>query len=301
MSNSEKYCLLKELYNNLKLTLRDKVFLDNLEYKMIFKNICETEMYLIDDFIAKLYYEGIDDYKLSKIYIFWFDEIQKNNIELDLESIRYQLNNLKIKFNELPKLVDNKTSKNISYNSYGNVKNFSLEFNITKTLSFDLFHTDKSISNNKDTLPPITLYYTITLPGQTIVDSNASSVIYQTIPSNGPYSAYKTHYMCEEDYVTPTDYLISFIAHRTYIDSNLGIPGMYNKQVFIIAPPYETLETSNMITAVGNYIDRGTTGSTTREYINYNVTSATGIFDGYKKLIIFYDNSKLTRKVIISS
>jgi hypothetical protein len=107
--------------------------------------------------------------------------------------------------------------------------------------------------------------------------------------------------MCEEDYVTPTDYLISFIAHRTYKDSNLGIPGMYNKQIFITAPPYETLETSNMITAVGNYIDTGTNGATTKEYVNYNVTSATGIFEGYKKLIVFYDNSKLTRKVIISS
>jgi hypothetical protein len=151
----------------------------------------------------------------------------------------------------------------------------------------------------KKPLKPIVLYYRLTLPGQTTVDSNASQVIYQTIPSYGPLSQYKTSYMCESDFITPTTDLISFVIKRCAADANLKIPSMFNVQVYILSQPYETPEAANLISVTQNYINEGTDSVTNSDYKNFPVTAASGIYAGYTNVKIIFDNGPEKKRTVI--
>lgn len=101
--------------------------------------------------------------------------------------------------------------------------------------------------------------------------------------------------MSTPDYSQNTTDIITFEGIRTPGDKSLNLPNLYNERVNIISKSYQ----ENFIEGVANYIDPGLGFETEIESITYNVTTATGKFEGYTKITIYIDNTNKTRIVEI--
>ena len=250
----------------------------------------EPELSSVDDLLQTKFDKSIS---IDTIDVKWNNAENLIELALDKQYIN-EVNTGNLKANDLPFLVDEYTdSYNVEEKSFCNEKTFAISFTLGKKVLPVMKYLEKK------PLKPIVLYYRLTLPGQTTVDSNASQVIYQTIPSYGPLSQYKTAYMCESDFITPTTDLISFVVKRCAADDNLGIPPMFNVELFIISQPYQTVETSNMITAISNYVNPGKDSVTLSDYVNYPVTAASGIYAGYTNVKIIFDNGPDKKRTVI--
>ena len=250
----------------------------------------EPELSSVDDLLQTKFDKSIS---IDTIDVKWNNAENLIELALDKQYIN-EVNTGNLKANDLPFLVDEYTdSYNVEEKSFCNEKTFAISFTLGKKVLPVMKYLEKK------PLKPIVLYYRLTLPGQTTVDSNASQVIYQTIPSYGPLSQYKTAYMCESDFITPTTDLISFVVKRCAADDNLGIPPMFNVELFIISQPYQTVETSNIITAISNYVNPGVDSVTLSDYINYPVTAASGIYAGYTNVKIIFDNGPDKKRTVI--
>ena len=250
----------------------------------------EPELSSVDDLLQTKFDKSIS---IDTIDVKWTNAENLIELALDKQYIN-EVNTGNLKANDLPFLVDEYTdSYNVEEKSFCNEKTFAISFTLGKKVLPVMKYLEKK------PLKPIVLYYRLTLPGQTTVDSNASQVIYQTIPSYGPLSQYKTAYMCESDFITPTTDLISFVVKRCAADDNLGIPPMFNVELFIISQPYQTLETSNMVTAISNYVNPGVDSVTLSDYVNYPVTAASGIYAGYTNVKIIFDNGPDKKRTVI--
>jgi hypothetical protein len=85
--------------------------------------------------------------------------------------------------------------------------------------------------------------------------------------------------------------ILTFIGMRTKRNITLPpycqVPDIYNETLCINIEPYE----NNFIQAVANYLDEGNGFETSVPYVDYAVTGASGIFEGYKIVRInFYNN-----------
>jgi hypothetical protein len=250
----------------------------------------EPELSSVDDLLQTKFDKSIS---IDTIDVKWTNAENLIELALDKQYIN-EVNTGNLKASDLPFLVDEYTDNyNAEEKSFCNEKTFVITFTLGKKVLPLMKYLEKK------PLKPIVLYYRLTLPGQTTVDSNSSQVIYQTIPSYGPLSQYKTAYMCESDFITPTTDLISFVVKRCAADDNLGIPPMFNVELFIISKPYQTVETSNMITAISNYVNPGVDSVTLSDYINYPVTAASGIYAGYTNVKIIFDNSPEKKRTVI--
>jgi len=250
----------------------------------------EPELSSVDDLLQIKFDKSIS---INTIDVKWNNTENLIELALDKQYIN-EVNTGNLKANVLPFLVDQYTDNyNAEEKSFCNEKTFVITFTLGKKVLPLMKYLEKK------PIKPIVLYYRLTLPGQTTVDSNASQVIYQTIPSYGPLSQYKTAYMCESDFITPTSDLISFVVKRCAADDNLGIPPMFNVELFIISQPYQTVETSNIITAISNYVNPGVDSVTLSDYINYPVTAASGIYAGYTNVKIIFDNGPDKKRTVI--
>ena len=250
----------------------------------------ETELSSVDDLLQTKFDKSIS---IDTIDVKWNNAENLIELALDKQYIN-EVNTGNLKANELPFLVDEYTdSYNAEEKSFCNEKTFVISFTLGKKVLPLMKYLEKK------PLKPIVLYYRLTLPGQTDVGSNVSQVIYQTIPSYGPLSVYKTSYMYKSDYVTPTTDLISFLLKRSASDDNLGIPAMFNVTLYITSQPYQTPEAANIISATSNYIDEGNNIATVADYINYPVTAASGIYAGYTNVKIIFDNGPDKKRTVI--
>jgi hypothetical protein len=250
----------------------------------------EPELSSVDDLLQTKFDKSIS---IDTIDVKWNNSENLIELALDRQYIN-EVNTGSLKANDLPLLVDEYTdSYNAEEKSFCNEKTFVISFTLGKKVLPLMKYLEKKA------LKPIVLYYRLTLPGQTDVGSNVSQVIYQTIPSYGPLSVYKTSYMYKSDYVTPTTDLISFLLKRSASDDNLGIPAMFNVTLYIISQPYQTEEAANIISATSNYIDEGNNIATVADYINYPVTAASGIYAGYTNVKIIFDNGPEKKRTLI--
>jgi len=146
---------------------------------------------------------------------------------------------------------------------------------------------------------PLTLYYRLTVPGTD--KSNRSGIIVTTSVNGNPFQNNTgNRFMCKSDFTTPTTDIINFLGYRVPKNDDVGLPATYLDTLTIISKPYQRENVSNMITATANYIDSGSTPTTTVDYVNYTVTGASGKFAGYKNVKIIFDKDAIKRTVILS-
>jgi hypothetical protein len=135
------------------------------------------------------------------------------------------------------------------------------------------------------------LYYRLTGSPNNAND-NASRTKFVTDPSqNTVYRGISNRYMTESDFISYNTNIITFVGSRTPENQNLPeeqrVPDIYNETVNISVEPYET----NYIQASANYLDTGSGFETERQFVNYGVTTASGIFKGFTNIRInFYNN-----------
>lgn len=143
-------------------------------------------------------------------------------------------------------------------------------------------------------LPPITKYYrTQNLDGSV----NATTTIYVTNPELPTvYRGVKNQFMCEKNYITPTTDILCFEGHRTPGNASLKIPALYKETLTINSKAYNF----NYISASATYIDNGNGFETTKPFIDYTVLGSSGIYKGYKKIRIIFNNKNHTRILVIS-
>lgn len=140
----------------------------------------------------------------------------------------------------------------------------------------------------------ITLYYKTR---NALNENNASETIFVCEPSDGPYRGIENRFMTNERYTTYTNDILTFIGYRTpgTTINGITIPSLYNETVSINSIPYD----NNFIQGAANYIDEGTSFASEVPFINYSVTGASGIYEGYKNITIYIFNDKPGRQRIV--
>jgi hypothetical protein len=258
---------------------------------IVLGDILEHKMNDLDDLINSLH-DNEFIFSISCVRVHWY--INGKRFETTLaDDLLYDLNTKIIKPSHLSIIVDELTdSINIQQErSYGYVKIYDVE------LIFGSIKTP-TLNTTNVKLPLIIKYYRLTLPKESNEISNGSSILYQTIPSFGPIFSYNTRYMCEDDFITPTTDLLSFIINRNAENKNLGIPSTVAETLYFISEPYQTPETANMLIASASYIDSGTTIATTLPYLNYPVITASGKYAGYTNVKIIFDNGPEKKRTV---
>jgi hypothetical protein len=139
------------------------------------------------------------------------------------------------------------------------------------------------------------LYYRLTI-SPTDISDNASRTTFVTDPSAPDiYRGISNRYMTERNFIDYNTNILTFVGSRTpknptltpTLPPNLQVPDIYNETVNISIEPYE----SNYIQASANYLDDGSTFETTVSSVNYTVTAASGIFEGFTNVKIDYFNN----------
>ena len=135
------------------------------------------------------------------------------------------------------------------------------------------------------------LYYRITV-SPTDISDNASRTKFDTTPSAPDiYRGISNRYMTERNFIDYNTNILTFVGSRTpknpTLPSNLQVPDIYNETVNISIEPYE----SNYIQASANYLDDGSGFETTVSSVNYTVTAASGIFEGFTNVKIDFFNN----------
>jgi hypothetical protein len=142
--------------------------------------------------------------------------------------------------------------------------------------------------------PDLELYYRIDV-SPTDPERNDSYVDLATNPPDieGAYNGISTNYMNESNFVTYNKNIITFIGNRTPanqdVPADIRVPDIYQETVCISIPEYE----NNFVQATANYLDSGNTDVTTVPFVDYGITTASGVFLGYKTIRIFFDNDNV--------
>jgi hypothetical protein len=166
---------------------------------------------------------------------------------------------------------------------------------------------------NRTLRPKITKYYTLIKQDQT-KESLINSVNFPTDPvDNQIYRGFTNLYMSDETYMNPTTDILYFMGCRSRFDPKINLPSLYNETLCIISnnttltefengiPLYQNKNNADFIQAVSNYVDGGETFATEIPFINYTVTGASGIYEGYKNVNITFDKDRKTRIVEITA
>lgn len=146
--------------------------------------------------------------------------------------------------------------------------------------------------------PPLEFYYKLyEQDGETPVYSFT-----QHTTDNGLYSGIVTLFGTNKNYKTfNTNELFSFLGTKIpskTIATGVNIPSVYHEVINLQVEPFD----DNSIVGTSKYFDESTELETTKKIIEYSVTIATGIFNGYNKITLFTNNDdpQYTRKVVIS-
>jgi len=144
--------------------------------------------------------------------------------------------------------------------------------------------------------PPLEYYYKLYLNS----GDPAYTASERTSPT-GAYAGIVNLYTTSKDYTTfNTDNLITFEGVRNpagTIEPGVTIPATYHETMVLQVYPYET----NIIEGTANYLDSASNLPTSIPLLNFNVTVAKGIFEGYTNLTLYLNNQgSYTRKVVIS-
>lgn len=127
----------------------------------------------------------------------------------------------------------------------------------------------------------MTLYYRLDV-SPTDSRPNKSTTNFVTDPVTN--SGIGNRYMSNKDFSGYTKDIISFTGIRTRANGVFD-KNMYNETVCITRG-------LDLIQAVANYEDSGTTSETTVKSQEFAITGATGIFKNFKKLVINYFNDE---------
>ncbi len=151
------------------------------------------------------------------------------------------------------------------------------------------------------------LYYRLCV-SETDSSDNASRTKFVTDPSdNTIYRGISNRYMTESDYKTYNTNILTFVGSRTPPNSSIplpatSVPPIYNETININIVPYD----SNYIQATANYLDPGSGFETTIPYVDYKVTTASGVFSGFTNVRVEFFNgnendiTQAVRKVTIT-
>lgn len=124
-------------------------------------------------------------------------------------------------------------------------------------------------------------------------NDNSSRTTFDTTPSEPTiYRGISNRFMTESNFLDYNTNIITFVGSRTPKNTdlpavNLQVPDIYNETISISIAPYD----SNFIQATANYLDPGSGFETQRQFVDYGVTTASGVFKGFTNLrITFYNN-----------
>ncbi len=137
--------------------------------------------------------------------------------------------------------------------------------------------------------PEMKLYYRLDV-SPTNPGSITSMTRFVTDPVIDTYRGIENLFMVQNDFVTFNKNMLTFIGYRTpknlALPAYIQVPDLYNETLSINIEPY--LE--NFIQATANYVDEGSSFVTTVPFIDYTVSAASGIFEGYKNVRINFYN-----------
>ena len=136
----------------------------------------------------------------------------------------------------------------------------------------------------KETEETMTLYYRLTV-SPTDSTENASRTNFATVPVIDTFRGMGNRYMVDSDFVTPNKNIITFVSMRTPENLPVFDNNMYNETVCINVG-------SSFIQGVSNYVDNNNTFETIIPYVDYSVTTASGIFKNFNNIRINYYNNK---------
>lgn len=203
--------------------------------------------------------------------------------------------------------------KTVSNGIYKNFESIKISINFAENLGTILLNKSPYILdptpfmiNNK-----LELYYRRSLfrtDGSKISLSSDLDYIYDVSndlrSKNNYYSGISSLQMTNEKY-EPNDDIIYFYGSETRETDWQNVPyiyDVYNENVAIRTNfSDQEKDNYNLIVAESMYNNGGTGGNTTMlNVVTYYVTTASGIFYGFKNLTIFYDNVNQVRKIEIT-
>jgi hypothetical protein len=128
----------------------------------------------------------------------------------------------------------------------------------------------------------MTLYYRLTV-SPTNPELNKSITNFVTDPVT--YSGIENRYMVDSDFVTYNTNIITFVGTRTPANPPIFDKNMYNDTVCITVG-------SSFIQAVANYEDNNIGPEALVPYVDYHVTTTSGIFKNFNNIRINFYNDK---------
>jgi hypothetical protein len=135
---------------------------------------------------------------------------------------------------------------------------------------------------------PLTLYYCIFNSDGTF---NGTETIFKTDPDDLiTYRGIGNRYMTDSDFNPNTD-IITYVSSRTLANPPDFPKEMYNEVLTITSQPYN----ENLVQAVCNYEDTGSSFETTVLFNNFKIIGASGKFLGYKNIKITYNNDNIQK------
>ena len=155
-------------------------------------------------------------------------------------------------------------------------------------------HTESVITILPDPNPTdvITLYY------RSKVKVNNEYVSYgsytNNITNNNEYSGYITRFASDLNGTPDKNTIINYFGYRTPSNVSFNIPAYYDETINI------KQNKTDFISATSLYEDSGSSSVTSVPFNVFYVTSAAGIFEGYKFIKIFYDNNNFSRVIQIT-
>ena len=149
-------------------------------------------------------------------------------------------------------------------------------------------------------LEPINLFYKLSdndgkAEGQTIkfVTTDVTDGLYRGVSIRNIY---------ESDYITKSRFIMTAIGYRTGRDEVLKLPAVYSETISILDTTQNSNDPDlNFINITQTYQDDGLSVATTQPFVNFLVTSSSGIFKYYTKALIKYDNDSGKREIIITN
>ena len=161
----------------------------------------------------------------------------------------------------------------------------STDGQIADLISSLLIQGVKALLSKKQEMPEtMTLYYRLTV-SPTDSTENASRTNFATVPVIDTFRGMGNRYMVDSDFVTPNKNIITFVSMRTPENLPVFDNNMYNETVCINVG-------SSFIQGVSNYVDNNNTFETIIPYVDYSVTTASGIFKNFNNIRINFYNDK---------
>lgn len=139
----------------------------------------------------------------------------------------------------------------------------------------------------------IELYYSLIVNGETKYPNETLTELLcvDNVNTTGVFTA---RYMMDAD-GKQNNYKILYMNYLSPKNDTFSLPPIR----------YETMNINlddnnvNVIAAIANYIDYGVTNKTEKEFQDFTVTYAKGVFETATIVRVYYDNINLTRKVVV--